>query len=51
MPRVIRKKSIENSNQIELLTSKLAEANSIIDYLAMMTDVDIPEEVENEQEI
>lgn len=49
----IRKvKSIKDLTQIELLNSKLAKANAIIDYLAMMTDIELPnkegEVMENE---
>lgn len=47
--------SIEEKAKIELLTSRLAKANATIDYLAMMTDTDLPNEesevIEDEQEI
>lgn len=50
MPNIKRVKSIGDKTKIEYLESKLAEAYAVIDYLAMMTDVEIPvEEVDDNE--
>ena len=52
---VKRTKSIQDATQIELLNAKLAKADATIDYLAMMSDIDLPSEesevIEDEQEV
>lgn len=47
MPKVNRK-NIEEERERELLKLKLEKANATIDYLAMMTDVELPNEEESE---
>ena len=52
MPKIIRKKSIQTDTEIELLRTELERVNAEKDYIAMMTNIEIPsEEVKNEQEI
>lgn len=49
MPKITRKKSIQTDTMIELLRAELERVNAEKDYIAMMTDVEIPsEEAENE---
>lgn len=51
---LIKKKNIEEERDKEILANQLAKATATIDYLAMMTDIELPNESEviiNEQEI
>lgn len=48
MPKITRNKSIETDIKIEALNSTLAKINAEKDYIAMMTDVELPEEENNE---
>ncbi len=51
MPGIKKNKSIVETVEIERLRAENAKAKAMTDYIAMMTDVELPEESEaNENE-
>lgn len=47
----IKKQLLEEKKKNAALQAKLAKTNADVEYIAMMTDVELEEEIENENEV